>query len=273
MWPAEPKRYINADVLVLGVWFAPGAGETSAQLERVLVSDLLPAAWAITVNSLHHPAAADSWRCLFVIFRQRLPGPAESQSRRRVLHSTESSWGQQGKETTQEGISAQPGESASDLTSVSSLAAQVDTRVPAAHEVQGHRSQQQNLLWEWHPPDVCGLWLCRELHKSLCSHGRFGRSDPGPGLSAGTHRRAQGWRTICWRAGAWLSPPSGLERLCWPGPVFPRHLTTTGRNPIESLRRKLKKKPSALDIKDLSYFWSFLFDITENAIIWIRNLK
>lgn len=63
------------------------------------------------------------------------------------------------------------------------LAAQANTRVPAADEIQGHRSQQQNLLWERHTTDVCGLWLSRELHQGLRSHGHCCRAHHGPGLS------------------------------------------------------------------------------------------
>lgn len=62
------------------------------------------------------------------------------------------------------------------------LTAQANTRVPAADEIQGHRSQQQNLLWERHTTDVCGLWLSRELHQGLGSHGHCCRAHHGPGL-------------------------------------------------------------------------------------------
>lgn len=61
------------------------------------------------------------------------------------------------------------------------LADEANTRVPAAHEVQSHRSQQQNLLWERHTPDVCGL--CRELYQGLCSHGHCSWGGLGPGLA------------------------------------------------------------------------------------------
>lgn len=103
------------------------------------------------------------------------------------------------------------------------LAAEVNTGVPAAHEVQGHRIQQQNLLWERHPPDVCGL--CRQLYQGLCSHGHCGRADPGPrlaekvaghtgpprggGLAAGGHRPT-GWQVL----------PLARKRSADQGPYF-----------------------------------------------------
>lgn len=110
------------------------------------------------------------------------------------------------------------------LNCVVPLAAEVNTRVPAAHEVQGHRSQQQNLLWERHTPDVCGLWLCRELDQGLCSHGHCCWADHGPGLamgSSGTYRTTQGWRTVCRRAGAWPTGWLATSSL-WPGEALQR---------------------------------------------------
>lgn len=65
---------------------------------------------------------------------------------------------------------------------VSSLSVEADARVPAADEVQGHRRQQQNLLWQRHPPDVCGVGPRRQLHQGLGGHGHYWRAVPGRGL-------------------------------------------------------------------------------------------
>lgn len=57
------------------------------------------------------------------------------------------------------------------LFSPPSVAAEANTRVPPANEVQSHRGQQQNLLWQRHTPDVHGVCLCRELYQGLSNHG------------------------------------------------------------------------------------------------------
>lgn len=68
------------------------------------------------------------------------------------------------------------------LNSAVSLAVEVNAGVPPADEVQGHRSQQQDLLWQRHTSDVCGLRLRGELHQGLRSPGCYWWSGYRPGL-------------------------------------------------------------------------------------------
>lgn len=115
----------------------------------------------------------------------------------------------------------------SSLTStLSTCAAQADARVPAAHEVQGHRSQQQDLLRQRDPPHVRGLGLGRGLHQELGRRGHSGREDPGPGVAPlgpsrpPQHRQDQSGRRTVRRKGRSLDgglaeQPPPLPHL-WP---------------------------------------------------------